>query len=120
MTIYKEFTFDSAHKLTRVPADHKCATMHGHTYRLIVSVHGEPDDRGMIIDYAELTDAIAPILRQLDHQTLNGIHGLDNPTTEVLAPWIWRRLHAALPDYKISVEVKESSTTGCIYGGPRK
>lgn len=118
MIIYKEFTFDSAHRLTRVPADHKCATMHGHTYRLIVSIHGEPDDRGMVIDYAELANAVGPIVASVDHQTLNQIYGLENPTTEVLAPWLWRRINAALPDYQMSVEVKESSTTGCIYSGP--
>lgn len=114
MKIYKEFTFDSAHKLTRVPAGHKCANMHGHTYRLIVYISGEVDERGMVIDYAELAAAVAPILAQIDHQTLNDIHGLENPTTEVLAPWIWRRIHAALPNYAIDIEVKESSTTGCF------
>lgn len=117
MRIYKDFTFDSAHKLTRVPAGHKCANMHGHTYVLRVFITGEPDDRGMLIDYAELADALAPIIKQVDHQTLNDIHGLDNPTTEVLAPWLWRRIKAALPDYDIAVEVKESSTTGCYYDG---
>lgn len=118
MTIYKEFTFDSAHKLTRVPAGHKCANMHGHTYRLIVSIHGEPDDRGMLIDYAELASAVEPIIRQVDHQTLNDIHGLGNPTTEVVAPWLWRRIHAALPGHAMTVELKESATTGCRYDGP--
>ncbi len=119
MTIYKEFTFDSAHKLTRVPAGHKCANMHGHTYRLIVSIHGEPDETGMLIDYADLAAAVAPIILQVDHQTLNDLHGLENPTTEVVAPWLWRRIHAALPEHKMTVELKESSTTGCIYAGPR-
>lgn len=115
MTIYKSFTFDSAHKLTKVPAGHKCATMHGHTYQLTVFVAGEPDESGMLIDYADLAGAVAPIVAQLDHQTLNDIHGLHNPTTEVLAPWIGLRVRAALPGRDISIEVKESSTTGCLW-----
>lgn len=117
MTIYKEFTFDSAHRLTRVPAGHKCAQMHGHTYRLIVSIHGEPDESGMIIDYADLAAAVESVVRQVDHQTLNDIHGLENPTTEVVAPWLWRRIYAALPTHHMTLELKESSTTGCIYDG---
>lgn len=117
MTIYKEFTFDAAHKLTRVPAGHKCARMHGHTYRLIVSIEGEPDESGMIIDYADLAAAVEPILAQVDHHTLNDLHGLENPTTEVVAPWLWRRIHAALPKHVMTVELKESSSTGCVYDG---
>lgn len=115
MTIYKSFTFDAAHKLTRVPAGHKCANMHGHSYVLIVYVTGEADENGMIIDYGDLAAAVAPIVAQLDHQTLNDIHGLHNPTTEVLAPWIGRRVCAALPGFAIRVEVKESFTTGCTW-----
>lgn len=115
MTIYKRFTFDSAHRLTRVPEGHKCATMHGHTYVLIVYVEGEPDESGMIIDYAELAAAVEPVVALVDHQTLNEIEGLENPTTEVLAPWLWERISSALIGYRIWVEVKESSTTGCVY-----
>lgn len=115
MTIYKSFTFDSAHRLTKVPADHKCATMHGHTYILIVFVTGEPGSAGMIIDYADLARAVEPIVRQVDHKTLNEIHGLENPTTEVLAPWLGRQISAALPECRIHIELKESSTTGCTW-----
>lgn len=120
MTIWKRFTFDSAHFLTGVPDGHKCARMHGHTYRLTVSITGEVDERGMIIEYAELAAAVEPVVAQVDHYTLNDIPGLENPTTEVLAPWLWDRIAAALPGFMIAVEVEESSTTGCVYSGPGK
>jgi len=120
VTIYKSFKFDSAHRLTGVPPDHKCAAMHGHTYELIVYITGKVDASGMVIDYADLAAAVEPILRQIDHKVLNDVHGLHNPTTEVLAPWLWRRVAAALPGHPdMSVEVKESSTTGCFYPARR-
>lgn len=117
MTVYKEFTFDSAHWLPNVPVGHKCGRVHGHTYRLIVSVSGEPDCSGMIIDYADIAVAVLPILETIDHHLLNEIDGLDNPTTEVLARWLWNEIRIKIRR-PIAVEVKESASTGCLYGGP--
>jgi 6-pyruvoyltetrahydropterin/6-carboxytetrahydropterin synthase len=117
LRIYKDFTFDAAHRLTLVPPEHKCATMHGHTYRLRVFVTGPTDAKGMVIDYAELATVVEPLVAQVDHQTLNNVAGLENPTTEVLVVWLWRQINAALREYTIAVEVKESSTTGCYYDG---
>jgi 6-pyruvoyltetrahydropterin/6-carboxytetrahydropterin synthase len=118
MTIYKEFSFDAAHRLTKVPATHRCATLHGHTYRLIVFVSGPPDARGFCggADYAEIKTAVDHFLAVIDHKYLNTIDGLENPTTEALAQWIWTRLKPQLPGLA-RIEVKESLTTGCIYGG---
>lgn len=119
MMIYKEFVFDAAHRLTRVPASHKCSQLHGHTYRLTVFVSGSPDHRGFCggADYAEINDSVRRILVHLDHRYLNDIDTrLENPTTEVLALWLWPRIKAELPGLA-RIEIRESATTGCIYEG---
>ena len=113
VTIQKVFDFDASHFLPEVPAGHKCKRMHGHTYRVEVTCAGEPQVRGfeagMLVDYARID---RPILELLDHRTLNDIPGLENPTTEVLAPFILRVLLAAgVPVTK--VRVYESTTTWC-------
>ena len=112
VTISKTFDFDAAHSLPGVPKNHKCARLHGHTYRVEVLLRGEPDVRGFVADYAEIAAAWAPLHDMLDHRHLNEIEGLENPTTEVLAPFIARALIDALP-LLLSVRVYESSTTWC-------
>lgn len=112
VTISKQFDFDAAHRLPHVARGHKCARMHGHTYRVEIGVEGEPDKRGMVCDYAEIAAAWAPIGKRLDHHTLNSIRGLENPTTEILAPWILKRIRkSGLP--VTFVRVYESATTWC-------
>lgn len=110
VTISKTFDFDAAHFLPKVPEDHKCRRMHGHTYRAEVICAGELDERGMVCDYAEIAVAWAPIHDMLDHRVLNEIPGLENPTTEILAPWILERLGMRS---LVAVRVYESSTTWC-------
>lgn len=112
VTIAKRFDFDAAHFLPHVPDGHKCKRMHGHTYCVEIVCHGEPDARGMVLDYAELADAWKALHDILDHSVLNEIVDLENPTTEVLAPWILRRLFTKLHGLA-SVKVFESSTTWC-------
>lgn len=112
-TIAKTFDFDAAHFLPNVPDGHKCKRMHGHTYRVTVYVTGKPDpETGMICDYQDIADAWGPVHAVLDHHTLNDIEGLENPTTELLAPWVFKRLAAQLPGLS-RVRVYESSTTFC-------
>lgn len=114
ITISKSFDFDAAHWLPKVPRGHKCRRMHGHTYRVEIILSGELDTRGMVVDYAEIAAAWAPLHKRLDHHTLNRISGLSNPTTEVLAPWILRQLERAFPArLSLAVRVYESSTTWC-------
>lgn len=114
ITIAKAFDFDAAHRLPKVAPSHKCARMHGHTYRVEIVCRGELDERGMVVDYAEIAEAWAPIHEMLDHRVLNDVPGLENPTTEILAPWILERLVGGpLAGVVISVKVFESSTTWC-------
>lgn len=110
--ISKSFDFDAAHFLPNVPDGHKCKRMHGHTYRVEVVLEGEADERGMVVDYAEISTAWSFVHDVLDHRLLNDVPGLSNPTTENLAPWILERFVASLPQ-TISVRVYESSSTWC-------
>lgn len=117
MEIFREFTFEAAHRLPYVPDGHKCARLHGHSYRVAVHVIGPVGgDTGWVRDFAELSCAFEPLLARLDHYYLNEIDGLDNPTSEVLARWIWDHLQPALPELS-AVVVRETCTSGCIYRG---
>ncbi|HEX5076019.1 MAG TPA: 6-carboxytetrahydropterin synthase QueD [Gemmatimonadaceae bacterium] len=117
MRLYKDFSFEAAHRLPNVPTGHKCARLHGHSFQVRVSVDGPVGDRtGWVMDFAELKEAFRPVHDQLDHRYLNEIAGLENPTSENVARWIWRQLRPSLPGLA-EVEVRETCTTGCIYGG---
>jgi 6-pyruvoyltetrahydropterin/6-carboxytetrahydropterin synthase len=119
MEIFREFTFEAAHRLPRVPDGHKCGRLHGHSYRVAVSVQGPVDgDTGWVIDFADVKAAFAPLDEQLDHRYLNDVDGLDNPTSENLARWIWEHLKQRLPELT-QVIVRETCTTGCVYRGER-
>ncbi|MEU1959664.1 6-carboxytetrahydropterin synthase QueD [Nocardia sp. NPDC019304] len=116
MEIYREFTFEAAHRLPNVPAGHKCARLHGHSYRVVIQVAGELDPKtGWVMDFAEIKKAFAPLSEQLDHHYLNEVPGLENPTSEVIARWIWARLIDQLP--LSQVVIKETCTSGCVYRG---
>jgi 6-pyruvoyltetrahydropterin/6-carboxytetrahydropterin synthase len=117
--IFKEFTFEAAHRLPNVPPGHKCARLHGHSYRLAVHVEGSVDGlAGWVHDFADLSAAMRPVLDRLDHYYLNEIEGLENPTSEVLAQWIWVQLQPELPELS-QVVVRETCTSGCVYRGER-
>jgi 6-pyruvoyltetrahydropterin/6-carboxytetrahydropterin synthase len=116
-TILKEFSFEAAHRLPNVPADHKCARLHGHSFRLEIHLTGIVDPHlGWVKDFGEIKEMFAPILKQLDHSYLNEIEGLEDPTSEVLASWIWTRLQPILPGLE-AVIIRETCTSGCIYRG---
>lgn len=115
--IYKEFGFESAHRLPNVAEGHRCARLHGHSFRASVHVEGDVGDTsGWVLDFADIAAACAPVRDELDHRYLNDIAGLENPTSEVLARWIWQRLEAELPGLSM-VEVRETCTSGCRYRG---
>ncbi len=115
--LVKEFTFEAAHRLPCVPKDHKCARLHGHSFRCEVAVRGEVDSKtGWFIDYAEISDAFEPLRQRLDHYYLNEIEGLGNATSENLARWIWERLEGRLPGLH-RVTIRETCSTRCDYFG---
>ena len=115
--LVKEFRFESAHRLPRVPAGHKCARLHGHSFVCEVTVRGEVNPQtGWFIDYGDLSEAFEPLRLQLDHYYLNEIDGLENATSENLARWIWERLEGRLQGlYRITI--RETCTTRCDYYG---
>lgn len=114
----RSYRFEAAHFLPHVPPGHKCARMHGHSYRIEIAIEGELDPaRGWVIDFAEIDEQVAPLVRQLDHQVLNELDGLANPTAELLATWWWQRLAPRLPGLR-EVVVAETQTSRCIYRGP--
>ena len=117
MEIFKTFRFESAHRLPNVPDGHKCGRLHGHSYSVDVHVSGPVGPAsGWVMDFGEMSRAFDPIEDTLDHRYLNEIDGLENPTSENLARWIWARLHAALPQLS-AIVVRETCTTGCVYRG---
>lgn len=118
MELFKEFGFESAHSLPNVPEGHKCARLHGHSFRVRVTIEGPVGERtGWVMDFADLKAAVQPAIDALDHRYLNEIEGLENPTSEVVAAWIWDRIAPALPGLA-AVEVRETCTSGCTYRGP--
>ena len=117
MDIFKRFTFEAAHRLPNVPEGHKCARLHGHSFSVEVHVSGEPDAHlGWIVDFSEISAVVDPIIRELDHYYLNEIAGLENPTSENIARWLWQRLKKDLPILSRLV-ISETCTSGCIYEG---
>ncbi|WP_164013238.1 6-carboxytetrahydropterin synthase QueD [Pyxidicoccus trucidator] len=111
--ISKEFTFEAAHRLPNVPEGHKCARVHGHSYNVEFTIRGPVDPKlGWIVDFAELNAAWQPLHAQLDHRLLNDVPGLENPTSELLAAWLFERL--SLPGARVvRIRVAETCTSSC-------
>ena len=117
MIIFKKFSFDSAHFLPNVPDGHKCKEMHGHTYHLTIFIEGELENHiDWVMDFAEVKSVVNPIINEIDHKVLNYINGLENPTCENLAIWIWGRIKLQIPSLK-RIELNETLTSGVIYKG---
>ena len=115
--IFKDFSFEAAHRLPNVPEGHKCARLHGHSFRVRVVIEGPVDPvTGWVMDFADIKAVVRPLESRLDHYYLNDIEGLENPTSEELARWIWRALKPQLP-LLAAIEVRETCTSGCIYTG---
>lgn len=120
MDIFKAFTVEAAHRLTKVPPGHKCARLHGHSFRIEIHVCGEiGDDTGWVMDFGDIKSAFNPVYDRLDHHYLNDIPGLENPTSEVLAVWIWEQLKPTLPLLS-AVVIHETCTSGCRFTGPKE
>lgn len=118
MDLYKDFRIEAAHRLPNVGDGHKCARLHGHSFVIRIHIKGPVvEPQGWVQDFADVAAAFAPLHDMLDHRYLNDVQGLENPTSENLAIWIWRRLADALP-MLAAVEVRETCTCGCVYRGP--
>jgi len=117
MEVFKEFTFEAAHRLPNVPPGHKCGRLHGHSFRIEIHIKGQvTEPTGWIMDFADMKKAFQPIYDRLDHYYLNEIEGLDNPTSENLAKWVWEELKPTLHELS-KVLVRETCTSGCVYTG---
>jgi 6-pyruvoyltetrahydropterin/6-carboxytetrahydropterin synthase len=113
----RTFEFSAAHSLPQAGEGHKCRAQHGHNFTVEVTVRGDPDPvQGWVIDFGEIKRAVEPLIAQLDHRMLNEIAGLENPTSENLVRWIWRRLAPALPGLA-RLTVSETPGTRCTYWG---
>lgn len=117
MKLTQAFTFEAAHRLPNVPATHKCHRMHGHSYRLELQLEGPVDPKtGFVIDFFDVEKVFGPVLDQLDHHTLNDIEGLENPTAENIAVWVWDKVKPLL-DNVSSVKVFETPFCWAEYEG---
>jgi len=113
----RSYRFEAAHFLPKVPPGHKCARMHGHSYLVEIAIEGDVDpELGWLMDFAEIDEHVNPLVRQLDHQVLNEIEGLDNPTSELLAIWLWKKLSPTLA-HLTEVVVSETPTSRCSFRG---
>ena len=119
MQIYKEFSFDAAHSLPYFGEGHRNARLHGHSFRVIVVLEGEPDPAtGTIMNLDDVTDAVGEARTALDHMHLNDIDGLELPTLENISRWLWARLSEPIPGLKRIEVHRDSCREGCIYEGP--
>jgi len=117
MVVYKKFTIESARSLPNLPDSHPCKRLHGHSFKIIITVKGEINKKtGFIIDFNDIDTAFNPIKNKLDHVYLNDIEGLNNPSSENICKWIWKKLKNKLPGLSM-IEIKETTSTGCKYKG---
>jgi 6-pyruvoyltetrahydropterin/6-carboxytetrahydropterin synthase len=117
MEVFREFKFDAAHLLPNLAPGHSCSRIHGHTFRVMVMLEGEVgEESGWVRDFGNIKVLCGPVIEELDHSFLNDVPGLENPTSENIAVWIWDRLKPRLPELSM-VEVSETSATGCRYRG---
>jgi len=118
MEIHKSFRLDSAHRLPNVPEGHPCGRIHGHSFHIEVHVEGAVGEAsGWVMDFADIEKAFRPLHEQLDHRLLNEVEGLENPTSENIAIWIWQRLSGRLERLS-RIVVAEAPESICVYAGP--
>jgi 6-pyruvoyltetrahydropterin/6-carboxytetrahydropterin synthase len=113
----RDYRFEAAHRLPRLPATHKCHRLHGHSFRFTVRIEGEVDERtGFLLDFGDVDRIVDPVVEKLDHFYLNEVEGLENPTSEVLSRWLWERIRPSLP-LLVSITLSETCDSRCTYRG---
>lgn len=117
--LVRSYHFEAAHRLPRVPPTHRCSRVHGHSYRVTVTLEGEIDpELGWLMDFADVDQVVTPVIDRLDHQFLNEVPGLSNPTSELLAVWLWREIRPGLAGLLVEIAVSETASSQCVYRGP--
>ncbi|WP_420566408.1 6-carboxytetrahydropterin synthase QueD [Thalassobaculum sp.] len=117
--VFKEFTFEAAHQLAaNVDPGHPYANIHGHSFKVQVFLKGEPDpETGWVLDFAKFEAALAPIRSRLDHNYLNTVSGLERPTLENIAQYIWTQLETDLPVLDRVIVIRGTCGEGCVFRG---
>lgn len=117
MRISQAFKFEAAHRLPNVPESHRCHRMHGHSYRVELQLEGPVQQRsGFVVDFFDIEEVFGRLLARLDHRCLNEVDGLETPTAENIAIWIWDRTRPELPQLS-SVRVYETADCWAEYNG---
>ena len=117
MNVFKTFTIEAARSLPNLPDGHPCKNIHGHSFKITITVTGNVDNKtGFVMDFGDIDETFNPLLSKLDHSYLNDIEGLENPSSENMCCWIWTRLAPTLAGL-FQIEIKETDSTGCIYKG---
>ena len=117
MNVYKTFAIEAARSLPNLPDGHPCQKVHGHSFKVTITVEGDIDQNtGFVMDFSDIDSAFKPIHELIDHSYLNDINGLEDPSSENLCCWIWKQLNPSLKGLK-QIEIKETESTGCIYKG---
>ncbi len=117
MKITQAFSFEAAHRLPKVLPSHRCHRMHGHSYRVELQLEGAVDrETGFVVDFFDIEAAFGPVLDQMDHHCLNEVGGLENPTAENIAIWIWEKIKTELPLLS-AVTVYETGDCWAEYDG---
>lgn len=118
--LFRNYIVEAAHRLPNVPSGHKCARLHGHSFKITLHIGGEVDPKsGWIIDFGEVDQAFAPLFEQLDHHYLNEVAGLENPTSELLARWVLERVHLSGARL-LAVTIDETCNARCtVYADER-
>ena len=117
ITLSKDFEFEAAQSLTTFPEGHKCRNLHGHSFKVTISVTGEVDPKtGIFYDHARISEAMRPLISVLDHGYLNEVPGLEIPTIEFMARWFWEKLAPLLPGLS-EIVLHETPRARCVYRG---
>lgn len=115
--LFKEYRFEAAHRLPKVPSGHKCARLHGHSFKIELAIQGPVNpETGWFIDFGDVDRVWLPLFEELDHNYLNDVVGLENPTSENLARWLWDRIKPDLAALQ-RVIVFETCDARCEYEG---